>query len=323
MSPYNIIKPIYSTLVIVLTLFFYSPSASAFDIFLGTAEPGTFSNFSGRMIERIIKKQVKGINCKVIPGSGDIHNLTNLQQGSLDIALIDSRMLYDAINKTGYFQFLAINYKNICLLAPLYDVPITLIVDQNTGIKKLGDLKGKRINAGGPLSPQNLLFETISTAKSWSKKDFKLVAEISESQSQDTMAFCHGDIDAMLHIGIHPAPAVQQLFKLCNAGMADMNDSDIDKLISRHPAFSSFTIPSGTYPDQTTNINTLGTQTLLVASQDLDKETVYKILYAISSNQKMLSTAHPALSLQKPDIAKTKSMGIKLHAGAVKYFNRP
>ncbi len=322
MSPYKTIKPIFSTLAIVLILFFYSPSASAFDIFLGTAEPGTFSHFSGRLIERTIKKQIKGINCKVIPGSGDIHSLTNLQQGSLDIALIDSRMLYDAINKTGYFKFLDINYKNVRLLAPLYDVPITLIVGNNTGIKKLDDLKGKRINAGAPLSLQNLLFETISTAKNWSKKDFMLVTEISDSQSQDTMAFCHGIIDAMLHIGIHPAPAVQQLFKLCNADIADMNDTDIDKLISGHPAFSNFTIPSGTYPGQTTDINTLGTQTLLVASQDLDEETIYKVLSAISSNQKMLSTAHPALSLQKPDIAKTKSMGIKLHAGAVKYFYR-
>jgi TRAP transporter TAXI family solute receptor len=321
MSPYNTIKPIYSTLVIVLTLFFYSPSASAFDILLGTAEPGTFSHFSGRLIERTIKKQVKGINCKVIPGSGDIHNLTNLQQGSLDIALIDSRMLYDAINKTGYFQFLAINYKNIRLLAPLYDVPITLIVGQNTGIKKLGDLKGKRINAGAPLSLQNLLFETISTAKNWSKKDFKLVTEISDSQSQDTMAFCHGIVDAMIHIGIHPSPPLQQLFNLCNAGMADMDDPDIDKLVLRHPAFSKFTIPSGTYTGQTTDITTLGTQTLLVASRDLDEETVYNVLDALFSNQKRLSNAHPALSLQKPDITKINRMGINLHAGAVKYFS--
>ena len=148
-----------------------------------------------------------------------------------------------------------------------------------------------------------------------------MVTEISDSQSQDTMAFCHGSIDAMIYLGIHPAASLQQLFRLCNADMADMNDSDIDRLVSRHPAFLNVTIPSGTYPEQTTDINTFGTQILLVASQDLDKETVYDVLDAIFSNQKRLFNAHPALSLQKPD-TKINRMGIPLHAGAANYFSR-
>jgi TRAP transporter TAXI family solute receptor len=321
MCTYNTVKPICSTLVLVLTLLSYNTPAKAFDIFLGTAGSGTFSHFSGRMIERTINKQIKDVNCKVVTGSGDIHNLTNLQQGSLDIALVDSRMLYDAINRTGNFEFLDINYKNLSVLVPFYDVPITLIVGHNSGIKKLADLKGKRINAGKPLSPQNLLFKTISTAKNWSQKDFMLVTEISDSQSQDTMAFCHGNIDAMIHMGIHPNPSLQQLFKLCNAKMADMDDPDIDKLVSENPAFSKLTIPSDTYPGQETDINTLGTQTFLVASRDLDEETVYKILDAIFNNRERFSNAHPALSLQKPDMLKIKAMGINLHAGAAKYFS--
>ena len=153
MSTYNPIKPICSTLVLVLILCFYSATALAFDIFLGTAGPGTFSYFSGRMLERTINKQIKGVNCKTIPGSGDIDNLTNLQQGSLDIALVDSRMLYDAINKKGNFQFLDINYKNLSVLVPLYDVPITLIVGHNTGIKKLDDLTFLTQSNGEPNKP--------------------------------------------------------------------------------------------------------------------------------------------------------------------------
>jgi TRAP transporter TAXI family solute receptor len=322
MKNYNTINPIWLPLVVVLILFFYAAPAPGFDILLGTDRPGTFSYFSGRVLERTINKQIKGVNCKTVSGSGDIHNLTNLQQGSLDMALIDSRMLYDAVNKIGNFQFLDINYKSLRVLLPLYDVPITLIVGHNTGIKQLEDLKGKRINAGSPLSPQSLLFETILTAKSWSRKEFLLVTEISDSQSQDTMAFCHGSIDAMIYLGIHPAAPLQQLFRLCNADMADMNDSDIDRLVSRHPAFLNVTIPSGTYPEQPTDINTLGTQILLVASQDLDQEIVYEVLDAIFSNPKRLFNAHPALSLQKPDTIKINRMGIPLHAGAVNYFSR-
>lgn len=318
----KIIWPIWKLLVLAIILYLSLAPANAFDLFLGTAVPGSFSHFSGRMLERTINKQVIDVHCKVVPGSGDIHNLTNLVEGSLDLALVDSRTLYDAMNKTGNFQFLDIDYKSLNVLVPLYDVTISLIVGHNSGIKKLDDLKGKRINTGPPLSPQNLLFKMISTAKRWSKNDFLLVTELSDSQSQDTMAFCHGNLDAMIHIGIHPDSSLHQLFKLCKADMADMDDIDIERLVSSYPYFSKVIIPSGTYLGQKTDINTLGTQTLLVASSNLDEEIVYKILDAIFSSQKKLSNSHPALSLQKPDITKTKVMGIELHAGAVEYFSK-
>jgi TRAP transporter TAXI family solute receptor len=317
MIPSRTIKSIWSTLIILLILTFYLVPAIAFDVLLGTDKRTTFSYYSGRVLERLINQKSKDINCKVVPGSGDIHNLTNLLGGSLDIALIDSKMLNDAVNKTGNFKFLDINYKNLSILAPLYDVPVTLIVGNN--IAKLADLKGKRINIGAPLSSQNLFFNTILKAKAWSKKDFSLVAQISDSQSQDTMAFCHGDIDAMIHIGVHPDPSLQQLFKLCSSKMVDMNDNDIAKLVRQNSAFSKFTLVSGTYPSQTRDIITFGTQMLMVVSQDLDEETVYNILDTLYTNRERLSNTHPALAIKKPE--KMGISGVKLHTGALKYFS--
>ena len=190
-------------------------SVNAFDILMGTGETGTFSHFTGRTICRMINKQANDISCKTVPGSGDVHNLTNLQEGSLDIGLIDSRMLNDAINKTGYFEFLDISYDNLRALVPLYDVPITLIVRKDAKITSLEELKGKRVNAGAPRSLQHLAFDTIMKAKNWSQGDFSLVAELTASQSQDRMALCYGTIQAILHIGVHPDAALQKLFRIC------------------------------------------------------------------------------------------------------------
>jgi len=312
-------KSVLSILVISLTLCFYSVPAIASDILLGTDERGTFSYFSGRLVERVINREIKDIECKAVPGSGDIHNLTNLLEGSLDIALIDSRMLNDAVNKAGNFKFLDINFQNLSILAPFYDVPVTLVAGNKTHITKLDDLKGKRINIGIPRSPQNIIFDTIFKAKTWSKNDFSMVAEISDSQSQDSMAFCYGNIDAMIHIGVHPDPAMAQLLRQCKAKIIDMNDTDVAVLVHQYPAFSKLTLLSGTYPSQTKDIKTFGTQVLMVASQDLDEETVYTILDAIYKNSEKLSTAHPALALKK--LEEKTHAGIKLHPGAVKYFS--
>jgi TRAP transporter TAXI family solute receptor len=237
------------------------------------------------------------------------------------MALIDSRMLYDAIHKTGNFEFLDIDYRSLRVLTALYDVPITLIAGGNTGIYTLEDLKDKRINIGAPLSAQRLSFDMILAAKRWSDKHFKLVSEISNSQGQDAMAFCHGTVDAMIHIGVHPDPSLRQLFRLCRAKAVHMSDKGIDGLIARHPAFSKFIIPPGTYLTQTKEIETFATKVFLVASESLDDDTAYQILGAIFKNRKIFSNAHPSLVLNKPDIKRMTLANLKLHTGAIKYFS--
>ena len=298
-------------------------TAYAFDILLGTGETGTFSHFTGRTICRIINKHAEDMNCKTVPASDDVHNLTNLQGGSLDIGLIDSRMLHDAMNKTGYFEFLDISYDNLRALFPLYDVPVALVVREDAGITSLAELKGKRINAGAPRSLQHLAVDTIMKAKNWSKGDFRLVEKLPASQSQDTMAFCHGTVQAMVHIGVHPDSSLQQLFRLCKAGLVNLDDNDIEKLVSDHPAFWKIDIAADTYPSHPKGVTTFGTRAMLVASEDLDEQTVYRIIDAIYSNRKRLKRAHPAIAPFTVEMDKEQNnfAGIQLHPGATKYFS--
>jgi len=314
-------------LVLIIGVFIFPFSANAFDIILGTGAHGTFSHFTGRMLSRVINSHANDINCRTVPVPkdtdtlSDVHNLTNLQGGSLDIALVDSRMLHGAMNKTGHFEFLDISYENLRALAPLYDIPITLVVRSDAGIASLKDLKGKRINAGNSRSLQYLAVGTIMKAKNWSKKDFSLFGELPPSQSQDTMAFCYGTMQAMVHIGVHPDSSLQQLFKRCKGDLVSMDDSDIKKMVNDNPAFWKINIAANTYPSHPEEVATFGTRAMLVASEDLDAETVYKIIDAIDSNKKRLTNAHPSLSLFSVDTAQKSATGIQLHTGAAKYFS--
>ncbi len=308
-------------ILLFLIIAIFPFSASAFDILIGTGETETFSHFAGRMLCRVINKHSNDLNCRTVPGPGDVHNLTNLQGGSLDIGLIDSRMLHDAINKSGYFEFFDISYDNLRALIPLYDDPITLVVRSDAKIDSLAALKGKRINAGAPRSLEHLAVDTIMNTKKWTKADFSLVGEISASLSQDTMAFCHGTVQAMVHIGVHPESSLQQLLELCKANLPGMYDGDIEKLVNDHPAFFKINIAADTYPSVPTGVSTFGTRALLVVSQDLDAQTVYNILDAIYSNRKRLQNAHPALSSFTQEAYRKSFIGIQLHPGAEKYFS--
>ncbi|MDF1592967.1 MAG: TAXI family TRAP transporter solute-binding subunit [Desulfobacterales bacterium] len=309
-----------SIILAFLIVVLYPVSSNAFDILLGAGEKGTFSNFTARTICRILNRHADVITCKAVPTPDDVYNLTNLQGGSLDIVLIDSLMLHDAINKTGPFEFMDISYDNLRALTPLYDLPITLVVRNDAGIGLLEELKGKRINAGAPGSFQHLAVDTIMKAKNWSKQDFGRIEALSPSHSQDTMAFCHNTIQAMLHIGVHPDSSLQQLFRLCKAVMVNMKDSDIKKLVDDHPAYSKTSIAPHTYPSQPEGVTTFGTRVELIASSDLDEQTVYKIMDVIYSNQNLLKRSHPALFSFRMDQIKKKTIGLPVHPGAARYF---
>jgi TRAP transporter TAXI family solute receptor len=312
-----------AAMLVVLAVGCCPLSVHAFDLVVGTAGEGTLSHHAGRLICRMVHRQWEEINCAAVPAPDDIHNLTNLQGGSLDIALVDSRMLGDAINKAGYFEFFDISYENLRVLFGLYRIPINLVVRDDAGIDSLADLKGKRINVGAPRSAQRRAMETILRAKGWSKKDFRLVAELPASQSQDSMAFCHDTVQAMAHVGVHPDPALQQLFTLCGAHMVNMNDGDIEKLVADNPAFSIIELPAKLYPSLAQPVATFGTRMVVVTSENLDEQTAYQVMEAVDAQQAKLRNAHPALAEFSLETASREVIGAGLHPGAVRYLAEP
>ncbi|MCF8037793.1 MAG: TAXI family TRAP transporter solute-binding subunit [Desulfohalobiaceae bacterium] len=304
----------------VLVLVFSPGLARAFDILLGTGEPGSFSHFSGRKICRVLNNQASGILCSPIPAADEVYNLTNLAGGSLDLALIDSRLLYDALNKTGKFRYTDINYQNLCVLFPVYGLPVSLVVREDAGIESLQDVKGKRISAGPPGSLPHLAVERLFRAKGWSREDFSLVEELSATGSQDSLAFCHGTIQALIRIGVHPGETLERLLRLCSARLLDVNDGDIQEMIQAHPAYFQLEIPAETYEPGAEKVSTFGTKVLLVASRWLDRQTVSTILEALEKNRETLRSAHPALSSFRVEASQWDTLAMPLHPGAVEYF---
>jgi TRAP transporter TAXI family solute receptor len=182
-------------------------------------------------------------------------------------------------------------------------------------------LKEKRINAGTAYSRTRQAVELILNTKGWSLEDFKSVEALPSSQSQDNMAFCHGTVQAMLHIGVHPDSALEQLISLCNALPVDMNDADIKKLVQGHPAYSMVSIADATYPTLGRSVSTLGFPVVLVASGSLDDETVRTILSLLDSYQKPLQQAHPAMGGFDPG-KPMPDLGIPLHPGAAAFLEQ-
>jgi TRAP transporter TAXI family solute receptor len=272
----------------------FGAPARALDLLLGTGPSGTFSHFAGRSICRVVNSQAGDLDCTVVPASGDVDNLTNLRGGSLDLALVDARMLHDAVNHRGDFEFLDIRYDHLKSLIPVYNQAITIVARRDAGITSLGALKGKRINAGLPESPQRRAVAAIMAAKGWTEKDFGVVQALSPSHAQDRMAFCHGETQVLFHVGVHPDASVRQILELCSAELVNL-EKDVQVLVDHHEAFRKIRIDAGLYPSQPKAVTTFGTRVVLAASEDLDEETAAAVVNAIKTGRHRLQSAHPAL----------------------------
>lgn len=152
--------------LIILTFAVLSPSPGhSYELLIGTGQVGTFSYFAGKTVCRTINTYDNDLTCQPVPSENYTDSLTNVLSGALDMALVNSKMIYDAFHGAGYFQYISLEYDQLRLLMPLYQMPISLIVRRDAKITSLGGLAGKRVNVGAPFTLQNIVFKEIMAAE--------------------------------------------------------------------------------------------------------------------------------------------------------------
>lgn len=83
--------------------------------------------------------------------------------------------------------------------------------------------------------------------------------------------------------------------------------------------WTPFTIPAGTYPGQTADVNTIAQPNFLATSADVSEENVYMITKAIYENLAFLQAIHPATNAMNIEAA-IAGLPLPLHPGAARYY---
>ncbi len=299
----------------------FSPSSGyAYELLIGTGEVGSFSYFAGRSVCRSIVRFDQEVSCRPVPSDNYTDNLTNVQSGSLDLALVNSKIVYDAFHNIGLFRFVSLNYDQLRLLMPLYRMPISLIVRSEAKISKLSDLVGKRVNSGATFSLQNLIFKEIMATKGWQQDSFSLYQSLPSVNSQDFIALNNGSVQGMLHVGMHPDARLDRGLASDQMDLVGINGPNVSMLIDSNSGFTSQVLPAGIYADLDADIETLSLETLLITSADIDDVTVDLVLDAIISAKKRLQSAHPSFLGRKTDIETLNNSYLHPHPASILFF---
>lgn len=306
------------------TAFFFSmlmllqSTAYSEELLIGTGSKSGVYFQVGRAICRIVNRNSKEINCKILETAGSVANLTNVQGGSIEIGIAQSDMQHYAYNKSGPFEFVGISFSDVRSLFSLYAEPFTLVVRRDAGIQGLDDLRGKRVNIGNPGSGQRATMKIVMDAKGWGKDDFQLISEL--PASQQPLALCHNRVQAMVYTVGHPNPSVAKAIKLCNAAIAEVSTPEIDNLIAKNPYYVYSSVPGGIYKGIDRPVKTFGVLATVISSAEADEELVYQIVKNLFENFDAFKRMHRVFHDLEPEKMISNGLSAPLHKGAVRYY---
>ena len=267
----------------------------------------------GVAIEKVFAENIPDARPSVQSTKASVENLNLLQAGRGEIAFTLGDSLRDAWNgneEVGFTQKL----DNLRTLSAVYPNYIQIVASEESGIKTLADLKGKRLSVGAPKSGTELNARAILGAAGIAYEDLGKVEYLPFAESVDLMK--NRQLDATLQSA---GLGVASLRDLANSVAITVVEVPADVVNKLGSPYQAATIPAGTYQGQDSDIATATVINYLATRADLDEETVYQMTKALFENLDDLTAAHAAAKSIKLDKSATESPA-PLHPGAERYF---
>lgn len=329
------IKSYFRTYIIVLSLLFLALTTYSLSLYSQTkkASKARRTQFitigtggitgvyypTGGAISKILnkKRSANKIRASVESTAGSVFNVNAVVSGDLEFGIVQSDRQYQATKGLAEWKRRG-PQKSVRSVFSLHSEAVTLVAAEDSKIRTIKDLKGKRVNIGnfGSGQRQNALDILKIAGLDW-QKDFEaeaLKAAEAPKMLQDNR------IDAFFFTVGHPSGTITE----ATSGKRKVRFVPIagmDKLLAQLSYYSAVSIPKSIYPmaQNERDIPSIGMKATLITSSNVSEDVVYKLTKAIFENLNEFKQSHPALSgLAKEDMF--SGLSAPLHRGAVKYY---
>ncbi len=259
-------------------------------------------------------EEATGQSVEIRSTTGSEANLRLLQSGMIQLAVVQSDTLQYAADGEGSFS--GEELSGYSAVAGLYTEVCQVVVTRSSGIDSIADLAGKRVSIGEEDSGVTRNAEQILMANGLTT-DRLTVSRLSFSDSAAAME--RGEIDAFFCTAGAPTNAVAGLAQRMDIRLLSLDRRAIEQLTSLYPCYAAYTIPAGTYPGQTEAVATLGVRAVLVASDELDADTVSRITALLFERSAEIQSAVAVNASMQPADA-VRAVPVGFHPGAAAYY---
>lgn len=308
-----------AALAAMLTLASAGASAEQRFISIGTGGLTGVYYPTGGAICRLVNRDraTHGIRCSVEATGGSVYNLNMIRRGELDFGVAQSDWQHHAYHGSSRFAD-AGAHKKLRAVFSAHPEPFTLVARADAGIRKLADLKGKRVNIGNPGSGQRGTMEVVMQALGWTTKDFAVTSEL--KAAEQSKALCDKKIDAMIYTVGHPSGAIKEATTTCDAVIVEVSGPAIDKLVADNDYYRRAVVPGDMYRGNPQDTPTFGVGATFVTSAEVPDEVVYTVVKAVFDHLDNFKKLHPAFARLTPAEMVKDGLSAPLHPGALRYY---
>lgn len=277
---------------------------------------GVYYPYGGGLAQ-LISKNIPNVEAAAEVTPASVDNMKLIQSGNADLAFVLADTAYDAVEGRGPFQ--ASGKVPGRALAVLYSNYMHLVATEESGIKTVADLKGKRVSMGAPGSGTEIKANRVLEANGLNPESDVRRERLGVAESAAAMK--DRKVDAFFWDGGLPTAAVLDLAATPNQKIRFISHADaIQKMNDKYgPFYVKLTIPKGTYPNQDADVEVAGTANILVVNEKFDAQLAYDILKMMVDKQSDVAAIHSeAKRFGLPQA--TVGSSIPFHPGAIKFY---
>ena len=277
---------------------------------IGTASPGgTYYSYGEGLAQILTRELGRPVSVKATQGPGE--NITLLETGEIQIAFVTLGAAQQAWNATGPYGGQPARIMRA--LFPMYDTAFQFAVPDESSIRSVADLAGKRIGVGPSQGTGGTYLPQVFKAL---KIDPVLVnGEWADLTSQ----FEQHQLDALGATAGVPFPAFVDLERKTRLRYLPLTSRQIRDLRLALPELSVSSIPAGSYTSLQTNLPTVGLYNFAVARGDMPEDLAYAIVNAVFSKHEEMVRAHPAAAATIPANF-VRNGFLPFHEGATRWY---
>ena len=277
----------------------------------GTGGTGGMYYAYGSELAKLIQAEDAKHALDVKTTAGSAANLRLLREQFLDLAIVQSDTLSNAINGRGIFAAAGpgVGYAAV---AGLYTEACQIVVAKDSGIMEVSDLVGKKVSVGERESGVLQNAEQILMSHGLT---FDMLEVSYRSFTDAALAMEKGQIDAFFVTAGAPTSAIAAAKKEIRL-LAIAPDVQ-NNMMKLYKGYTRCTIPANTYAGQTEDVSTIGVKAVLVASTDLkDDEVAYLTEFIFKNADKLPHNASDKLTNEYA----VQDIPSSFHAGAAKFY---
>jgi len=266
----------------------------------------------GGSLKNIWEKAIPGLSVQTLPGAG-IANVRGVDEDKAEIGFGNSISTVDGVAGREPFPRPA---ANVCQLASLYPQYFQVVVNADSKITKLADLKGRSVAIQTRGNTAELITRQLLESVGLSYKDIKPNFQASYTDAAGLLK--DGHADAFTLGTTIPASSVMDLAVSRSIGVLDLKPH-IEAMRKLNPGYYGIDLPANTYPGQTAAATQIGYAAHLIVSCKLPEERVHRMTKAMVEAMPDLVAVNKAMQgLGPKDMA--IDIGVKLHPGAARFF---